>query len=280
MLFGIERLRGRGAGSKEDVYTRFLPWDYPGAYGGQMDIFLDNKTYRLQRSFHTNDKSFTIMDLDTGREVKLKEGHISELIPGLSESTFRNTISIEQLRAETDAELARQVANYITNLSIAKTKEVDVEKAVATLTDRRKALESIPYDTKLKNLLQEIEEGEEKERKIDSLTAKLKALEIKEKKLKEERDAFKNSSSNNLIKRQEELMDELPAILERFRTYQGITEQDRQLKNQIEEVENKIISLEHEYKSHRPILNMPKKGAVLIRTLLIMKMGLMELIRK
>ncbi|NLJ95627.1 MAG: AAA family ATPase [Clostridiales bacterium] len=260
MLFGIERLRGRGAGSKEDVYTRFLPWDYPGAYGGQMDIFLDNKTYRLQRSFHTNDKSFTIMDLDTGREVKLKEGHISELIPGLSESTFRNTISIEQLRAETDAELARQVANYITNLSIAKTKEVDVEKAVATLTDRRKALESIPYDTKLKNLLQEIEEGEEKERKIDSLTAKLKALEIKEKKLKEERDAFKNSSSNNLIKRQEELMDELPAILERFRTYQGITEQDRQLKNQIEEVENKIISLEHEYKSHRANIKHAQEG--------------------
>src|SRR5690606_15128040 len=58
MLFGIERLRGRGAASKEDVYTKYLPWDYPGAYGGQMDIMVGDKAYRLIRSFHANDKSF------------------------------------------------------------------------------------------------------------------------------------------------------------------------------------------------------------------------------
>lgn len=246
MLFGIERLRGRGAGSKEDVYTRYLPWDYPGAYGGQMDILVEDKTYRLQRSFHANDKSFTIIDLETGREIKLKEGHISELIPGLMETTFRNTISIGQLRAETDAELATQVGNYITNLSIAKTREVNVEKAVTSLGDRRKALESLPYDSKLKKLQEEIEEGEEREREIDTLAIRLKALESKEKRLKEDRDAFMDSKD----KRQEELMDELPAILERFRTYQGFTKQYKQLGNQIEELENKVKSLEKEYKAY------------------------------
>jgi len=72
MLFGIERLKGRGAASKEDIYTRYLPWDYPGAYGGQMDIRVGEKSYRLQRSFHANDRYFTITDMETGREVKLR----------------------------------------------------------------------------------------------------------------------------------------------------------------------------------------------------------------
>ena len=122
MLFGIERLRGRGSASKEDVYTRYLPWDYPGAYSGSMDIQIGDKEYRLQRSFHANDKNFTILDISTGREVKLKEGLISELMTGLTESTFKNTISIEQLKAQTDAELAVLVRNYISNLSITKSK--------------------------------------------------------------------------------------------------------------------------------------------------------------
>jgi hypothetical protein len=101
-LFGIERLRGRGSASKDDLYTRYLPWDYPGAYGGSMELSIGDKEYRLQRSFHANDKSFTITELSTGREVKLKEGLISEMLPGLTESAFRNTISIEQLKAQMD----------------------------------------------------------------------------------------------------------------------------------------------------------------------------------
>ena len=72
------------------------------------------------------------------------------LIPGLTESSFCNTISIEQLKAQTDTELASQVRNYITNLSIAKSKEVNVEKAVRILKEKKKALESIPYHSKLR----------------------------------------------------------------------------------------------------------------------------------
>ena len=36
MLFGIEKSRGRV--SKEDLYTKFEPWDSPGSYHGSMVI--------------------------------------------------------------------------------------------------------------------------------------------------------------------------------------------------------------------------------------------------
>lgn len=248
MLFGIDRLRGRGSGSKEDIYTRYLPWDYPGAYGGQMDILYEDKTYRLQRSFHVNDKSFIIHNLVTGREVRLKEEHISDLIPGLTESTYRNTISIEQLRAETDDKLASQVGNYITNLSISKTREVNVDKATRSLKNQKKAIESInnEYSSKLKDLSMEIEEGEAREKEIDALTEDLKAMEAKESHLYELRDTYKDAKNQE----EERLMDNLPAILERFSTYQGLKDQENELEGQIEELKRKINHLENECKEY------------------------------
>jgi len=221
MLFGIERLRGRGAATKDDVYTRYLPWDYPGAYGGQMDIRVKDKEYRLKRSFHANDKYFTVTELATGRELKLKEGHISELIPGLTESAYRNTVSIEQLRAETDAELASHVRTYIANLSIAKHREVNVAKAIEYLKEQKKALESVPYARQLGELAAAIEKCEENEKKIDHLTASLKELEEKEKSLKEQLNRPKSPESQ----REEELIAQLPAIIEKYKLYRDLSRQ-------------------------------------------------------
>jgi uncharacterized protein YhaN len=221
MLFGIERLRGRGASSKDDIYTKYLPWDYPGAYGGQMDITAGDRQYRLYRSFHANDKSFSITDMSTGREVKLREGLISELVPNLTESVFRNTISIEQLKARTDSELAMEVRNYIANLSIAKSKEVDVAKAVSLLTDKKKALEAGMNLSELAALREEIEAGEEKEAELDAMTVELNSLLAGKKELEDEREAAMASLDNRMRER----MEQLPAVLEKYRLYKELSSQ-------------------------------------------------------
>lgn len=236
MLFGIERLRGRGAASKEDVYTRYLPWGYPGAYGGSMDIEVGDRKYRLTRSFHANDKSFTVKDLSTGREVKLREGMISELIPGLTESTFRNTVSIEQLKAQTDAELAAQVRNYIANLSVAKSKEVNVAKAISTLNEQRKQLEPTLSTAALKALQTEIEEGQAREERIDQLTLQLQEKQRMEQELESRREALTAATDHEAVER----MKQLPAILEKYHTYQELTRQVAQAETQEEELKRRI----------------------------------------
>ncbi len=245
MLFGIERLRGRASASKEDLYIKYLPWDYPGAFGGSMDIRIGDKEYRLQRSFHTTDKSFVIIDLSTGRELKLKEGLISELFPGLTESTFKNTISIEQLKAQTDSELAVQVRNYIANLSTTKSKEVNVAKAVSSLTEQRKQLEPTQNIAVLKQLQAEIEDGMEKEERIDQLTIKLRELLMKEAELTDQKTALSGTLEDETTKR----MEQLPAILEKYRSYLEMTKQDKALEEQDKELQGQISDWEKEQHS-------------------------------
>lgn len=242
MLFGIERLRGRGSASKEDIYTRYLPWDYPGAYSGSMDIRIDDKEYRLLRSFHANDKSFTIIELATGREVKLKEGLISELLPGLTESTFKNTISIEQLKAPTDSELAIQVRNYIANLSIAKSKELDVAKAVSMLTEQKKRLEATQNTLAIKALQVEIEEGLSKEERMDELTIQLRELLVKEQQLRAQKEAIEGTIDQETLSR----MEQLPAIIERYKSYQELLKQEELLNSKSRELSAKIEAGEKE----------------------------------
>jgi len=242
MLFGIERMRGRGAASKEDMYTRYLPWDNPGAYHGSMDIMIGEKEYRLRRSFHANDKNFMVTDLTSGREVNLKEGLISELLPGFSESTFKNTISIEQLKAQTDMDLAAQVRNYITNLSIAKSKEVNVAEAITSLNDQRKALEVAQKPQVLQVLQAEIEEGIAKEEKIDQLAIQLKELQSEEQILKQQKDDVAATFDED----ETEKMEQLPAILEKYHSYQELTRQIGMLEIQQNELEVKTAECQDE----------------------------------
>lgn len=238
MLFGIERLRGRASASKEDIYARYLPWDYKGAYHGSMDLVLEGKDYRLQRSFHANDKSFTVLELATGREIKPPEGLINDLVPGLTESAFRNTISLEQQRAQTDAALAAEVRNYIANLSMTKSKEIDVAEAISSLTQQRKKLEASQDAVALKALQTVIEEGLEKEERIDQLTLQLRELLQEEQEVKEqlEREA---GSVDDEVSRQ---IEQLPAIIEKYRLYRELLKQEHVLDAHQKELQDKIAA--------------------------------------
>jgi len=240
MLFGIERLRGRGAATKEDQYSRYLPWDYSGAFAGSMDIQIGDKEYRLQRSFHANDKNFTITNLSTGREVVLKEGLINEIIPGLTEAMFKNTVSIEQLKASTDVELALQVRNYIANLSIAKSNEVDVPKAISMLNVQRKQLETAISPTALKSLQVEIEEGLAKEERMDQLTEQLLELRNEEKRI----ELLMQQEQNRIDATMSWNMEQLPAILEKYRSYQELIRQEKHLEEGVNTLREKISSQE------------------------------------
>ena len=67
MLFGIERQRGRAA--RNDIYSKYEPWENSGTYEGQLRLESDDGTiYRIERSFQKNKKEFTVINETTGRE--------------------------------------------------------------------------------------------------------------------------------------------------------------------------------------------------------------------
>lgn len=172
MLFGIDKLRGRA--SKEDIYTRFQPWENPSLYRGSLDFSVEEKNYRIIRNFDKNNKSTSFLDLDTGRE--LEPIYIQELLGGLTESGYVNTISIEQQKIRTGAELAGEVRNYITNLSLTKNNEVDVNKALTFLHNKKRELEGKRPLQELKDVKRKIEQALAMEQKADSLMNQLNTI--------------------------------------------------------------------------------------------------------
>lgn len=213
MLFGMERLRGRAG--KEDLYTKYLPWDSPAVYGGSMDFELDGSHYRIIRSFHRNQKSVSCLCLETGREVPLSSGKITDFIHEFTETLYRNTVSMEQQKAKTDAELAEQVRNYIANIATTKSSEVDVRLALKMLGDKKKALESEDCTGKIEALEKNIEEGQACEDRTERLALRQRELLARQNELTGQIGDLKAQA----VKRFANSLDQLPAILEKYKVY-------------------------------------------------------------
>ena len=231
MLFGIEKLRGRA--SKDDMYQKYQPWDTPGVYSGSMDFDVAGKTYRVLRNFDKNAKNCSVLELETGRELSLQPEELRKLYGGLTEASYRNTISIEQLKARTDQELVEEIRNYITNLSLSKSNEVDVTKALSYLQDRRKEIEVQQISSKLAALEEEITLGLACETKTEGLTLQLKVvdetLRVIQKKKEMVGESLEELEGFDSKEAYHAYLDQFPAIQEKYRNYCERVNQNKML---------------------------------------------------
>lgn len=243
MLFGIEK--GRGRASKDDIYGKYQPWDTPGAYSGSMDIEVKGRKLRIYRSFDKNNKETIITDLSTGRELSEFSDNMQELLEGLTQAGYLNTISIEQLKAKTGQDLADEVRNYITNLSLSKSNEVDVAKALGFLHTKRKELEhNLPGD-EIQKIREAIQEGLEKEARMDELTEKLRTINTQD-------QAYSNSLYNLQsiecptgfadVTEYESYLNKLPVYEEKMRSYENVLKQLEQIDKRLENWKGEIDS--------------------------------------
>lgn len=229
MLFGIERLRGRAG--KEDLYVKYQPWDTPGAYQGSMVLTVDGEDYRIIRSFYKKERSIKIIKESTGRELSDAELGVSAIIPRLTESIYRNTISIEQLRAKTEYELAEELKNYITNLSMSKSKEVDVNGATQYLLEKKKKLEKQLPDDRLTALSSELKELQDTLKSMDELSGELNELKKRAEYLENKQREYNRSANQERMKK----VAYYPAVLEKFKRF---IEMKQAAKNAEEKVES------------------------------------------
>lgn len=140
MLFGIERQRGRAA--KTDTYSRYEPWEDSGTYEGQLRLESNGTIYRIERSFQKNKKEFTIINETAGKEETDTKAVMDEILGGLSETTYNNTISISQLKSATDDGMVSELKNYIANMNTSGNMALNITKATAYLKNQKKKLES------------------------------------------------------------------------------------------------------------------------------------------
>lgn len=248
MLFGIEKARGKA--SKDDLYNKYEPIDTPGVYHGSMDIMMENKEYRILRNFNKNEKSFTVIRLDTGREIPVTSENYSEFYEGLTESKFTNTISIGQLKAKTEKELSDELRNYITNLSLSKTNEVDVTKALLQLSNRKKELEKNKLEDKIQSLEEQIKEGFLCEEHKDQLTLSLREIEQKVNELKLSLTVKKEDNKKIELmpaRPYTGLLNQGVIVREKYLLYKELEQNEIELEVKKEQIENEIELLENEY---------------------------------
>lgn len=140
MLFGIERQRGRAA--KNDLYSKYEPWENSSTYEGQLRLESGGTIYRFERSFQKNKKEFIIVNETTGREAEPTKALLDEILCGLSETAYNNTISIGQLKSATEGGMISELKNYIANMNTSGNVALNITKATAYLKNQKRQFEN------------------------------------------------------------------------------------------------------------------------------------------
>ena len=139
MLFGIERRRGRSA--RNDPYNHYNPWN-GGNYGGVLELEKDEVLYSIYRSFDKGPHPCRLADETHARELTPSAENFAVLMGGLTPSLYDNTLSVGQLKAETDEGLADELKNHIINLHTSGSASLDVSGAIQKLKLEKKRVES------------------------------------------------------------------------------------------------------------------------------------------
>ena len=140
MLFGIER--GRGRASRNDLYSKFEPWENSGSYAGWIRLESNGSIYRIERKFRKEDRSVRIINETRGLEEEPSKTLMNRILNGLNEITYNNTISIGQLKSATEDGMVSELKNYIANMNTTGNISLNITKATALLKNQKKELEA------------------------------------------------------------------------------------------------------------------------------------------
>lgn len=139
LLFGMTRGRGRAA--KNDVYSRYEPWENPAYYAGEMVFESGGKRFRLTRNFGRQNADAKLVCLTDGEVLSVEDGDLAMLLGGVSEIVYDNTASIGQLKGRTEEGLADELRNYMANYQGSSDGELDVSAALDLLKQKKRRLE-------------------------------------------------------------------------------------------------------------------------------------------
>ncbi len=139
MLFGLGRARGKAA--RKDEYQLRRPWDNPGSFSGSMTLREGGKVYRIDRNFDSRSAELSMVCVTDSREFREPEEGIRDILGGISESAFLNTVFIGQGGSGTDESLAEELRRCMVNGGSGQDLGLDVTKALQSLRKKKKLAE-------------------------------------------------------------------------------------------------------------------------------------------
>ena len=167
MLYGLERAKGRA--SKSDTWTKFKPWGNGDIYGGSLRFSYRERAYRIERDFtKTATTPFAIINETDGKPVEGATEFLKEVLCGLTETAYSNTVSISQLKSATDAKMVVELKNYIANMNTTGNMSLNINKASDFLKEKKKAFTATLNPDAAKTYNQNLTEIKTLEKKISS----------------------------------------------------------------------------------------------------------------
>lgn len=175
MLYGIDKSRGLGA--RLDNYELRKPLDGRG-YAGKAYIHYNGKNHLIERSFLRHNRKTTVMDIQSGREIKLKDKNsLHGTMFDLDKNTYVNTLCIGEHGAAPGKELADKLGNYLGNLATSGSADIDKTIAIEHLKEERRKYDVRPVTKQLDEISEELEKYVDVDDKISDVRNQIGELE-------------------------------------------------------------------------------------------------------
>ncbi len=146
-------------------------------YSGTAYLRDDDKTYLVDRTFLAGAKKASVLDVNSGRDVRLVN---TDTICGTLCETDKNTyLDTKCIIGDEEASGKKNLKEYLTNITLTGTSNIDKVKAIKYLEEEKKA--HIP-----KPLIRRLDELDERISEYDTVDDEIEAVETEIKTLNEE----------------------------------------------------------------------------------------------
>ena len=198
-------------------YEKYRPWS-GSSYGGQLDYTWSGGKVRVERDFSNHTVSLYDLEAEKSLEnIALNswgEPDFARLHFGCNKLVFRNTISISQLGSATDAAVAQEVRNLLSNLAQSGGSGISVNLGIEILRESLQRLakemeenqeQLIEIGNRLEAAKRQMQETIQIEMDQHENSAKLEELNLQRKHLRELAAKIKGQAALVKLKRLENL---------------------------------------------------------------------------
>lgn len=171
MIYGIPRREG--ITRVRSNYDLRKPEDGSG-YSGTAYIKDEDKTYLVDRTFLAGAKKASVLDVGSGREVRLE---YSDTLSGTLCTTDKNTYLDTRCIVESDEyEYKTDLKKYLTNITLTGTANINKSEAIKYLENEKKNHIPRPLIRRLDELDNHISEYDGVDEEIEAVEREIKAL--------------------------------------------------------------------------------------------------------
>lgn len=143
MLYGLGKHPG---GSPRQDLHRFRPWD-GGAFGGTLEFSYDGSSYLLKRDFSDGvgaPELFLLAENGSTEVLPEPQALLDIALGQLSENSYRNTVSIGQLKSAAGREMVQELRRYLESLESSGSAGLRASSVLARLAaEKRKCQDKL-----------------------------------------------------------------------------------------------------------------------------------------